>query len=152
MDPSAGELFPKVKSIWVVLNHSNLHRKKCAPSSVTLLNVKDYVTLGESLTWYFTSTLSRDDGEQQFTKRIDKLQTFEDNIEIINSKLRNFFGPQVLHDEVYDVVVKPMQSKTNFRSYYSPPSLDGERTGIGIGRYYQCVISFSSYLLFNNED
>jgi len=72
---------------------------------------------------------NRDDVEQQFTKRIDKLQTFEDNIEIINSKLRNFFGPQVLHDEVYDVVVKPMQSKTNFRSYYSPPSLDGERTG-----------------------
>jgi hypothetical protein len=29
--------------------------------------------------------------------------------------------------QVYDVVVKPMPSKERLRSYYSPPSIDGER-------------------------
>ena len=31
--------------------------------------------------------------------------------------------------QVYDVVVRPMPSKEKRRSYYSPPSIDGERQG-----------------------
>jgi uncharacterized protein (DUF885 family) len=42
----------------------------------------------------------RDNPSQQFKSRIEKLQSFESNIIKINAKLRSFFGPNVLHDEV----------------------------------------------------